>query len=247
MDFGLKNKLALVCGASKGLGRATAVALAGEGCRLILVARDEQALDDVSKLARAAGSPEVQVHVVDLSRPAEREALLSVVPSPDVLITNAGGPPGGDFRNITAQQWEAALQTNFLSAVDLIRGVVDGMAARSFGRIVNITSMTVRTAVRHLELSNASRLALTGYVAGLSREMAAAGVTMNNVLPGPIATERIQALGDTARQLIKKVPIGRAGRPEEFAATCAFLCSQQAGYITGQNILVDGGLCDFTV
>ncbi len=247
MDFGIAGRRALVCGGSRGLGYACALELAKEGCELTLVARDAAALDAAARRLLADTGRTAQVLAADLSRAEERERVLRAGAGTDILVTNAGGPPGGDFRQLTEAQWQAALQTNFLSAVELIKGVADGMAARGFGRIVNITSMTVRTAVRNLELSNATRLALTGYVAGVARQMAPARVTINNLLPGTIATERIQQLGEVAQKLVDRVPMGRAGTPEEFGATCAFLCSRQAAYITGQNVLVDGGLCDFTV
>jgi len=185
--------------------------------------------------------------VADISTEVGRERALAACPEPDILVNNAGGPPGGDFRDLTLDQWSSALDANFLSAVELIRATVDGMTKRGFGRIVNVTSLTVRMPVPQLDLSNAARLALTGYVAGVARQIAPQGVTINNLLPGTMATERIQALGETAQKLIARVPMGRAGRPEEFGAACAFLCSAQAGYITGQNILIDGGLCAFTV
>jgi 3-oxoacyl-[acyl-carrier protein] reductase len=247
MDFGIAGRKALVCGGSRGLGYACGLELAKEGCELTLVARDAAALAAAAQQLRAETGRTAQVLVADLSRADERERVLRACPDTDILVTNAGGPPGGDFRQLTDEQWQAALQTNFLSAVHLIRALLDGMAARGFGRVVNITSMTVRTAVRHLELSNATRLALTGYVAGVARQVAPTRVTINNLLPGTIATERIRQLGDTAQKLVDKVPMGRAGTPEEFGATCAFLCSRQAAFITGQNVLVDGGLCDFTV
>ncbi len=247
MDFAIAGRRALVCGGSRGLGYACALELAKEGCDVTLVARDAAALEAAALRLLADTGRTAQVLAADLSRSEERERVLRACAGTDILVTNAGGPPGGDFRQLAEAQWQAALQTNFLSAVDLIKGVVDGMAARGFGRIVNITSMTVRTAVRNLELSNATRLALTGYVAGVARQMAPTGVTINNLLPGTIATERIRQLGEVAQKLVDRVPMGRAGTPEEFGAACAFLCSRQAAYITGQNVLVDGGLCDFTV
>ena len=177
------------------------MALAHEGVSVALVARDAAALQRAAESIREATEVAVEIVAADLSDPTGRASVLSACPGPDILVTNCGGPPGGDFRKLTHAQWLSALESNFLSAVDLIRGTVDGMAQRGFGRIVNITSMTVRVPVQHLDLSNASRLALTGYVAGVAREVAAQGVTINNLLPGTVTTERLRALGDTARKL----------------------------------------------
>jgi 3-oxoacyl-[acyl-carrier protein] reductase len=212
-----------------------------------LAARNANALQEAATQLRGTTAVEVQTVVADLTTAAGRTAALAACPNPDILVTNSGGPPSVDFRALTRQQWQAALEGNFLSAVDLVRALVDGMIERRFGRIVNITSLTVRMPVIQLDLSNAARLALTGYVAGVARQIAPFGVTVNNLLPGTIATERIRELGESAQQLIARVPAGRAGDPDEFGATCAFLCSRQAAYITGQNVLVDGGLCPITV
>jgi 3-oxoacyl-[acyl-carrier protein] reductase len=243
MDLGIAGRRALVCGASRGLGFACAAALAHEGVAVTLAARNATALGEAAaRIGRGASWV-----VADVATEAGRAAALDACRDPDILVTNAGGPPGGDFRGLSHAQWLAALEANCLSAVELIRAVVDPMIARGFGRIVNVTSLTVRMPVQKLDLSNAARLALTGYVAGVARQVAPHNVTINNLLPGTIMTERIRELGDTAQQLIAKVPAGRAGLPDEFAAACAFLCSAPAGYITGQNLLVDGGLCPITV
>lgn len=247
MDFKIAGRRALVCGASKGLGFACAEALAREGVEVTLVSRSETALAQARDRIAAATPVPPKVVAADLATSEGRTDVLAACPDPDILVTNCGGPPGGDFRQLTHAQWLAALEANFLSAAELIRATVDAMAARAFGRIVNITSMTVRVPVTNLDLSNASRLALTGYVAGVSRQVAKDGVTINNLLPGTIETERLRELGDTARRLVERVPMGRAGTPEEFGATCAYLCSVQAAFITGQNILLDGGLCALTV
>jgi 3-oxoacyl-[acyl-carrier protein] reductase len=247
MNFNIAGKQALVCGASRGLGFACAEALAGEGVSLTLVARSGAALDIAAKhIAETTGHAPKTVEA-DLSTEKGRQRVLSGCPTPDILVTNAGGPSSGDFRKLTHTQWLTALETNFLAAEELIKAAVDHMINKSFGRIVNITSMTVRTPIQGLDLSNATRLALTGYVAGVARQIAKHNVTINNLLPGPIATERLLELGQTAEQLIARVPAGRAGHPRELGAACAFLCSEQAGFITGQNLLVDGGLCSFTV
>lgn len=248
MDLGLKGRTALVCGASKGLGYACAEALAREGVEVTLVARDAKTLANAAeRLSQSVGCAAPAFVAADLATSAGRAALLEKTGAPDILVTNCGGPPSKDFRELSAADWDGALQGNFLSAADLIKGVADAMIAREFGRIVNITSLTVRMPVQKLDLSTAPRLALSGFVAGVARQLAPHNVTINNLLPGTIMTERIEALGATAQALIDKVPAGRAGAPEEFAAACAFLCSAQAGYITAQNLLVDGGLCPFTV
>jgi 3-oxoacyl-[acyl-carrier protein] reductase len=247
MDLGIAGRRALVCGASRGLGFACARALAQENVTVTLISRSQGSLDEAASKIEATTGVRPKTVEADVSTDRGRDAARAAEPSPDILITNAGGPPSKDFRELSRADWATALDANFLSAVELIRACVDGMIDRGFGRIVNITSMTVRMPVERLDLSNAPRLALTGYVAGVSRQIAKHNVTINNLLPGTIATERILELGETAQRLIAKVPAGRAGTPDEFGATCAFLCSRPAAFITGQNILLDGGLCSFTV
>lgn len=247
MDFGISGLRALVCGASRGLGFACAAALAAEGVEVTLAARNHESLVRAAELIEENGGSKVRTVAADVSTPSGRDALLAASAAPDILVTNAGGPASADFRALTLADWRNALDTNFLSAVELSRAVVDGMIERGFGRIVNITSLTVRMPVQRLELSNASRLALTGFVSGVARQLAPQGVTVNNLLPGVIQTERIRELGQTAQDLLARVPAGRAGTTREFGAACAFLCSRQAAYITGQNLLVDGGLCPITV
>jgi 3-oxoacyl-[acyl-carrier protein] reductase len=247
MDLGIEGKVALVCGASRGLGMACAQALASEGVRVTLVARGADALQAAARsLDRATGAgPEYLV--ADIATESGRSLTKASRPEIDILVTNAGGPPSRDFTELSLNDWNEALAVNFLSAVELIRMFVPGMRARSFGRVINITSLTVKMPVERLDLSTSTRLALTGYTAGVAREVARDGVTINNLLPGTIMTERIAELGAVAETLVSKVPAGRAGKPEEFGAACAFLCSQQAAFITGQNLLVDGGLCALTV
>jgi 3-oxoacyl-[acyl-carrier protein] reductase len=247
MDFGIAGRKALVCGASRGLGFACAAALAREGVAVTLVSRSRDALAAAAARIEQETGLAPQVAAADIATAEGRKTALAACPSPDILVTNAGGPPSIDFRTLTLADWSAALAANFLAAVELTRATIDDMAGRGFGRIVNITSLTVRLPVQQLDLSNATRLALTGYVAGVARQMAPHNVTINNLLPGTIATERLRDLGATADRLIEKVPMGRAETSEEFAAACAFLCSTQAAYITAQNLLVDGGLCPFTV
>ena len=247
MELGIEGRQALICGASRGLGFACAKALAIEGVSVTIAARGGPALEKAAQAIENACGQRPEIVIADVGTEDGVEAVFSACPSPDILVTNAGGPPSKNFRMLTRDEWLAALNTNFLSAETLIRLSIDGMIARSFGRIINITSMTVRSPVKDLDLSNAARLALTGYTAGVARQVAQHNVTINNLLPGPIMTERLSELGETAKQLISSVPAGRAGRPDEFGATCAFLCSESASFITGQNLLIDGGLCSFTV
>jgi 3-oxoacyl-[acyl-carrier protein] reductase len=247
MDFGIAGRKALVCGASQGLGYACAAALAQEGACVTLLSRRRAALESAAGRIETEVGRRPEAIVCDLGTTDGLRAALAETGAPDILVTNAGGPPSMDFRKLSPADWDSAIRTNFLASVELIRSCVDGMIGRGFGRIVNITSLTVRMPVEGLDLSTATRLALTGYVAGVSRQIARHNVTINNLLPGTVLTERIKELGETANRLIPKVPAGRGGLPEEFGAACAFLCSTRASYITGQNLLVDGGLCPFTV
>ncbi|MCR9121069.1 MAG: SDR family oxidoreductase [Phyllobacteriaceae bacterium] len=247
MDLHLTDMKALVCGASRGLGYACALELAREGATVTLVARSGAALTEAAETIETQTGRRPATVIADLSTIEGREAAIASCTAPDILITNAGGPPSQSYDSLTNEDWQKALATNFLAAEALIRSIVPKMAARGHGRVVNITSMSVRVPVPDLDLSTAPRLALTGYVAGVARKVAARGVTLNCVLPGPILTERIAELGDTADALIADVPMKRGGTPEEFAAACVFLCSRQAAFITGQNLLVDGGLCRLTM
>jgi 3-oxoacyl-[acyl-carrier protein] reductase len=226
---------------------ACAQALAGEGVNVTLVARRAEALQVAAeRIAKATGVLS-SIVVADVGTEAGRAAVQASIAEADILVTNAGGPPTKDFTNLTLEDWQRALDANFLAAVEMIRMFIPGMRERRFGRIVNITSMTVRVPVEKLDLSTSARLALTGYVAGVARQVAKDGVTINNLLPGTVMTERIAELGATADALVARVPAGRAGKPEEFGAACAFLCGEQAAFITGQNLLLDGGLCALTV
>lgn len=247
MDFGIRGRHALVCGASQGLGYACALALAREGVTTTLVARKRETIEAAAARIHAETGSTCSGVVADLATDAGRATSLKAVPEPDILVTNAGGPPSMNFTELSTDHWQKALATNLLSAVELIRGIAPGMASRAFGRIVNITSVTVRTPVEKLDLSTSTRLALTGYVAGVARQLARSNVTINNLLPGTIMTERLEELGDVARKLIDKVPAARPGTPEEFGAACAFLCSMQASYITAQNLMIDGGLAPITI
>jgi 3-oxoacyl-[acyl-carrier protein] reductase len=256
MDLGIAGRRALVCAASKGLGRACAVALAGEGVAVTIVARGAEALAATAAAIDAkvcAGGTAVVTVAADITTPEGRAAALAACPDPDILITNAGGPPPGDFRNWSRDDWLAAIDANMLTPIELIKATVDGMIGRKFGRIVNITSGAVKAPIDALGLSNGARSGLTGFVAGLSRKTVRHNVTINNLLPGAFDTDRQKAIIDgqskakgigfeAARaERIATIPAGRMGDPSEFGAACAWLCSVQAGFITGQNWLLDGG------
>jgi 3-oxoacyl-[acyl-carrier protein] reductase len=252
MDLGLSGKRALVCAASKGLGRACAEALAAEGVRVTITARGAEALENTATALRAAGA-EVTTVAGDITTEEGRAAALAACPEPDILINNAGGPPPGDFRDWEREDWIRALDANMLTPIFLIRAVVDGMVARKFGRIVNITSASVKSPIPTLGMSNGARAGLTGFVGGLSRQVAQHNVTINNLLPGPFMTDRLRT---TTEALAKKngrgveeeiaaraslSPANRVGDPAEFGQACAFLCAAQSGFIVGQNLLLDGG------
>ena len=252
MKLGIEGRKALVCASSKGLGKACAAALAAEGVEVTLLARGADALEATVAEIRAAGG-KAQGVVCDITTADGRRLVLEACPEPDILITNAGGPPTGDFRDWDRVQWIAALDANMLTPIELMKAYVDGMQARRFGRIVNITSGAVKAPIDVLGLSNGARSGLTGFVAGLARKTVAHDVTINNLLPGPFETDHLRhtaegqarANGKTIDEVLAARrtanPAGRFGRPDEFGATCTFLCSQWAGYITGQNILLDGG------
>ena len=253
MDLGIGGRTAIVCGGSKGLGKGCAMALARDGVRIILNARDPAALQATAQEIRAATGSEVVAVAADVTTPDGRAALLAAARDPDILVTNVGGPPPGDFRQWSEADWHRAVENNMVAPIMLIKAVIDGMIARRFGRIVNITSAAVKAPYPGLGLSNGARAGLTGFVAGLARQVVKHGVTINNLLPGSHETDRLRAL--VARDAAAKgVPFetalaqakaeevaGRFGTIEEFGAACAFFCSAHAGYITGQNLLLDGG------
>lgn len=270
MDLGLAGKWALVCGASKGLGLGCAQALAAEGAHVVINARHPEALQSSAIDLRAVGAhwesvngqkgikPQVLTVAADITTPEGRAAVFSVPGGPghgfDIVVTNAGGPPPGDFRDWNREAWIKAVDANMLTPIELIRATVDGMAERGFGRIVNITSSGVKAPIDILGLSNGARSGLTGFVAGVARSsIAARGVTINNLLPGKFDTDRLTAtLGGAAARSGRtleevrsahqaSIPAGRFGSAREFGALCAFLCSVHAGYVTGQNLLADGG------
>ncbi|MGD0189313.1 MAG: SDR family oxidoreductase [Rhizomicrobium sp.] len=253
MDLGIAGRKAIVCGGSAGLGRGTATALARDGVTLFIAARDENRLNAAASEIAAETGGAVHAVPADVTTDEGRNALLAACPAPDILINNAGGPPPGDFRTWSREDWIKALDANMLSAIMLIKATIDGMIERRFGRIVNITSHMVKQPVGILGLSNGARAGLTGFVGGLSRDVARHNVTINNVLPGQFDTDRLRSnhAKFAAAQKIdiekfrenakSQIPARRFGEPTEFGAMCAFLCGAQAGYITGQNILLDGG------
>lgn len=261
MDFGIAGRTALVCGASKGLGYGCAEALVREGVNVVIVARGAQALKEAAArlmAARAGGAaaaaPFVKDVAADITTPEGRAAAFAAHADYDIVVTNAGGPPPGDFRDWDREAWIKAVDANMLTPIELIKATVDGMAARGYGRIVNITSSSVKAPIDILGLSNGARSGLTGFVAGVARSaIAARGVTINNLLPGAFDTDRTKGMLEAAKQKTgkdidtlraartKNIPAARFGTPAEFGAICAFLCSLQAGYLNGQNVLADGG------
>jgi 3-oxoacyl-[acyl-carrier protein] reductase len=254
MDLGLRGKRAIVGGASKGLGRACARALAGEGVAVAIVARTEPELVRTADELRQSAGVEVVPIAADLSTAEGRARVLKGFPEPDILVNNAGGPPTGDFRRFAREDWLKALDACMLGPIEMIRLTLDGMVKRRFGRIVNVTSYSVKMPIDVLCLSNGARAGLTGFVAGLARKVASHNVTINNLLPGVFATDRQQAtVGAAAKQRgisfdemlkmkISSIPALRMGEPDEFGDMCAWLCSARASYFTGQNVLLDGGL-----
>ncbi len=254
MDLGLTGKWALVCAASKGLGRGCASALVDEGVNVVVTARGAEALEATAAELRARGRGEVRAVAGDITTPEGRAAALAACPQVDILVNNAGGPPPGDFRDWDRAAWIRALDANMLTPIELIRATVDAMAQRGFGRIVNITSGAVKAPIGVLGLSNGARSGLTGFVAGLARsDIASRGVTVNGLLPGAFDTDRLRTTvaaaaakaghdpGKAWSARAQTIPARRFGTADEFGAVCAFLCSVQAGYLTGQNVLLDGG------
>jgi len=256
MDLGIKGRWALVCAASKGLGRGCALALAGEGVNLVITARGAETLEATAQeLRRVTGAGQVVVVSGDITTLAGRAAALAACPQVDILVNNAGGPPPGDFRDWSRDDWIKAVDANMLTPIELIKATVDRMAERGFGRVVNITSGAVKAPIDVLGLSNGARSGLTGFVAGLARQsrLASRNVTINNLLPGifdsdaqrrhieGMLEEGGKSFDDIWRDRAAANPAKRYGNPAELGAYCAFLCSTQAGFITGQNLLIDGG------
>ena len=254
MKLGIEGKWALVCAASKGLGKGCAAALVREGVNVVITARGDEALQATAAELRALKGGEVRAVAGDITTPQGRVAALAACPQVDILINNAGGPPPGDFREWDREAWIKALDANMITPIELIKATVDAMASRGFGRIVNITSGAVKAPIDVLGLSNGARSGLTGFVAGVARSnIAAQGVTINGLLPGAFDTDRLRSGTQSAskktgqdfdvlwQRRMQAVPARRFGTPEEFGEVCAFICSVQAGYLPGQNILLDGG------
>src|SRR5262245_53138908 len=253
MDLGIAGRKAIVCASSRGLGRACAQALAAAGCEVVINGRDAKALENTAADMRQATGAKVIAVAADVASPEGQAALLAACPQPDILVNNNAGPPFRDFRQLDRQQMIDGVIANMIVAVELTQKVIDPMVARKFGRIVNITSGSVKMPLVGLDLSSGARAGLTAFMAGVARSVAAANVTINFLLPGTFDTERLASnIANTAKtkgipleqaraERMATVPAKRFGTPDEFGAACAFLCSAQAGYITGQNILIDGG------
>ncbi|MFH1793898.1 MAG: SDR family oxidoreductase [Pseudomonadota bacterium] len=254
MDLGIKGRKAIVCASSRGLGRGCAVALAQAGVDLVLNGRDPVALAATAEDIRKTYGVNVTEIEGDVSLPEVQQTLLAACPDPDILVNNNGGPPPRDFRKLDRQAMLDGVTQNMVTPIELIQGVIDGMAERGFGRIVNITSLSVYVSIPGLDLSSGARAGLTSFLSGVGRSFAAHNVTINNLLPGKLDTDRIRtttkfgaekagmSVEDYAARQAKEIPAGRLGTTEEFGAACAFLCSAHAGYITGQNLRIDGGL-----
>ncbi len=259
MDYGIRGRKAIVCASSQGLGKGCALALAREGVDVVLNARTAATLEATADEIRRATGVRVTAVACDITTPEGRAQVLAACPEPDILVNNAGGPPIGDFRDWDEKVWQKAVNDNMVTPIMLIRAVVDGMVARKFGRIVNVTSRSVKAPLPDLGLSNGARAGLTGFVAGLARQVAKHNVTINNLLPGPFETAR--TLDGLTKRAAKagvpfetfaaarraEVPAGRFGTAEEFGQACAFLCSAQAGFVVGQNLLIDGGAVNLSM
>jgi 3-oxoacyl-[acyl-carrier protein] reductase len=253
MDLGIAGRTALVCASSRGLGKACARALAEAGCEVVINGRDAKQVEATSREIREATGAKVTVATADVATPDGQAALFAACPAPDILVNNNAGPPPRDFRELTRQQMIDGVIANMIVAIELTQKVIDPMIARRFGRIVNITSGSVKMPIAGLDLSSGARAGLTAFLAGVARAVAASNVTINSILPGTFETDRLRSnikataerkgiTADVARtERIATVPARRFGDPAEFGAACVFLCSAQAGYITGQNLLIDGG------
>jgi 3-oxoacyl-[acyl-carrier protein] reductase len=253
MDLGITGRTAIVCGGSAGLGKGIATALAAEGVEVLIVARDTDRLNAAATEISAATGQKIDTMAVDLSDHTARTTLFERCATADILINNAGGPPVGDFRSLSREDWLKALDTNMLGAIDLITASIDGMVKREFGRILNVTSHMVKAPVALLSLSNGARAGLTAYVSGVAREVAKHNVTMNNLLPGQFDTDRLKSnherfakaqnveLAAAQNNFRNAIPVKRFGDPAEFGAYAAFLCSAHSGFVTGQNLMLDGG------
>lgn len=254
MNFGISGKRAIVCASSRGLGRGCAHALAEAGCEVVVNGLDESRLTATAKELTQATNATIIPVVADVSTQEGQSKILAACPEPDILINNNGGPPRRDFRELDREKIVEGVIQNMVTPIELIKAVIDGMADRNFGRIVNITSMSVKTPISGLDLSSGARAGLTSFMAGVCRDYASRNVTVNHILPGKMDTDRLKgglerAAAESGQNVevvrqtqIEEIPAKRFGTADEFGQICAFLCSQQAGYMTGQNILVDGGL-----
>ncbi len=259
MDLGIAGKSAIVCAGSRGLGRGCAEALAAEGVNLVINGRSADTLEATAEAIRAQYGVSVTAVAADIGTDAGREAVIAANPTPDILVNNNGGPPPGMWSDWGREEWLGAVEQNMLTPILMINALLPGMMERGWGRVVNVTSQSVKSPIPVLGLSNGARAGLTGFVAGTSRQVAGSGVTINNLLPGIHATDRAIALdqgvanaqGITPEQAKTNreatIPVGRYGTAEEFGATCAFLCSQHAGFMIGQNVLLDGGAINTTL
>lgn len=253
MDLGIAGRKAIVCASSQGLGRGCATALAAEGCEVVINGRDAEKLERVADELRKLTGGTILPAAGDVSTAEGQEAILAACPEPDILVNNNAGPPYRDFHELDREKLLAGITANFITPIEMMQRVIDGMAARGFGRIVNITSMSVLAPISGLDLSSGARAGLTAFLKGVSQQVAGRGVTINNILPGSFDTDRLKSgqkrtaaqkgvsVEDVAKEKLKEIPAGRFGNPDEFGSACAFLCSMQAGYITGQNLLIDGG------
>ena len=254
MDLGINGRTAIVCAASKGLGKACAMQLAKEGVNVVISARTKADIEATAEEIRKAANVKVTAIACDVTTEEGRKMIMAACPNPDILINNAGGPPPGDFKDFSLDDWRKAVEWNMITPIALIKATVYGMMDRKFGRILNITSQSVKAPIASLELSNGARAGLTGAVAVIARKAVRHNVTINNILPGPFETDRLRGstkkMADLQGISVEKamearkanVPAGRFGQPDEFGAAAAFLCSAQAGFITGQNLLLDGGI-----
>jgi 3-oxoacyl-[acyl-carrier protein] reductase len=254
MDLGIRGRTAIVCASSQGLGKGCALALAEAGVSLVINGRNRELLEQTADDVRRAGGSDVKAIVADVGTPEGQAALLAACPTPDILINNNGGPPFKNFRELNRQSILDGVTMNMVTPIELVQKVIDSMVARQFGRIVNITSMSVKMPIAGLDLSSGARAGLTAFMSGVARSVADKNVTINNLLPGKFDTARLRGgfsvaakrlnttEGDAEQRSRSDIPAKRFGTPAEFGQTCAFLCSVHAGYITGQNILLDGGL-----
>ena len=259
LDLGIAGRKAIVCAASKGLGRACAMALGRAGVELVITARTAETLEQTAAEIRRETGAKVTTVAGDITTDAGREQALAACPEPDILVNNAGGPPHGDFREWGIEDWQKAVNANMLTPIMLIKATVDGMCQRRFGRIVNITSASVKSPIPNLGMSNGARAGLTGFAAGLARQVARHNVTINNLLPGPFLTDRLRSgiefearrqnisFDDMLARRSATNPTGRVGDPQEFGDACAFLCAASSGFIVGQNLLLDGGAYNSTM